>query len=438
VSIPRGGDRLPKDISSGSQAAADTDVASHLVEASQRGITRAAGPDVLTRKDSNAAAATPARDGARVLVADDNADMREYLVRLLSPRWAVEAVEDGEAALDAALRHPPDLVLSDVMMPRMDGVALLQALRADPRTSSIPVVLLSARAGEEAVVGGLDTGADDYLVKPFSARELISRVGTHVEMARVRRTAAETLKELAETRAALLADLKQKNKELEAFSYSVSHDLRAPLRSIAGFSQALLEDCADQLDAKGADYLRRVRAAGQRMGELIDDLLQLSRVGRAELLCRRVDLSEIARTVVSELQKREPERRVAVEIEEGLTVNADGRLMRVALDNLIGNAWKFTANAAQPRVELRSERAGKGPVFFVRDNGAGFDMAHVEKLFRPFQRLHAASEFPGTGIGLATVHRIVDRHGGRVWAKSEVGQGATIYFAIPEQSADHS
>ena len=167
------------------------------------------------------------------------------------------------------------------------------------------------------------------------------------------------------------------------------------------------------------------------MGELIDALLQLSRLGRADLHRQQVDLSEMARTVVLELLERVPDRRVEVDIEEALVVDGDRRLMRVVLDNLLGNAWKFTANVAQPRVQVSRDRGGDEPVYFVRDNGAGFDMAYADKLFQPFQRLHTDGEFPGTGIGLATVHRIIDRHGGRVWAEGSVGRGATIYFTVP-------
>jgi signal transduction histidine kinase len=339
------------------------------------------------------------REMQRILVADDNADMREYLVRLLGSRWEVEVVEDGRAALTSALSRPPALVLSDVMMPRMDGVALLRALRADPRTELIPVVLLSARAGEEAVLEGRDTGADDYLVKPFSARELLTRIRTHLGMARVRREAAEGARVLSETRARLLNDVQRKNKELETFSYSVSHDLRAPLRSIDGFSQALLEDHAGQLDDRGRDYLHRVRAAAQRMGELIDDLLELSRVERAELHRERVNLSRVASEVAEVLQKEDPTRRVDVVIPPDVMARADSRLIRIVFENLLGNAWKFTTKTPNSTIEFGSfDRDGK-TTFLVRDNGAGFDPAYSAKLFGAFQRLHSAAEFPRYGRG---------------------------------------
>jgi signal transduction histidine kinase len=242
--------------------------------------------------------------------------------------------------------------------------------------------------------------------------------------------AANSARDLAEARAAFVEELERKIVELEAFSYSVSHDLRAPLRSIDGFSQLLLEDYRGKLDSKGEDYLHRVSDSAQRMGELIDDLLLLSRVGRAEIKRNPSDLSSIARTVFEELRRKDPDRRVDLRVAEKLVAEADNGLMRVALDNLLGNAWKFTAKVRDPRIEIGTEERQEGAVFFVRDNGAGFDMSYAEGLFHPFQRLHTESDFPGTGIGLATVHRIIDRHGGRIWAEGAVGQGATFFFTI--------
>jgi signal transduction histidine kinase len=232
------------------------------------------------------------------------------------------------------------------------------------------------------------------------------------------------------------ARLEATNKELEAFSYSVSHDLRAPLRSIDGFSQALLEDYADKVDANGQRYLQRVRAAAQRMAELIDDLLELSRVGRAELSRRRVSLSEIGHVVATELRKTDPDRQVEVHIQDDLVADADHRLVQIVLENLLGNAWKFTANVAPATIHVGGRQAEDGAVYFVQDNGAGFDMTYADKLFRPFQRLHGDGDFPGTGIGLATVHRIIDRHGGRVWAEGAVGAGATVFFTLPERQSE--
>ncbi|MDP9347874.1 MAG: ATP-binding protein, partial [Gemmatimonadota bacterium] len=227
------------------------------------------------------------------------------------------------------------------------------------------------------------------------------------------------------------AELEAANRELEAFSYSVSHDLRAPLRSIDGFGQALLEDYADVLDETGKGYLQRVRSASQRMAQLIDDLLELSRVTRSEMRRETVDLSAVAREIAAELEGAHPARRVEWVIDDGVTARGDPRLLRQALENLLGNAWKYTAKQPDARIEFGEVEKGAETVYFVRDNGAGFEMAYADKLFAPFQRLHSAHEFEGTGIGLATVQRILRRHGGRIWAEAEVGQGATFHFSLP-------
>lgn len=227
------------------------------------------------------------------------------------------------------------------------------------------------------------------------------------------------------------AQLEATNRELEAFSYSVSHDLRAPLRGIDGFSQALLEEYADRLDETGVEYLTRVREGTRRMGALIDDMMRLSRVARGELRLERVDLSAVARQVVSELAEADPARQVAVTIEPGPAVIGDRRLLRAALRNLLNNAWKFTRQQPHPIIEFGTVGAAPEPIFYVRDNGAGFDMTYADKLFGAFQRLHATHEFEGNGIGLATVQRIIRRHGGRVWAEGAVGRGATFHFTVP-------
>ena len=225
-------------------------------------------------------------------------------------------------------------------------------------------------------------------------------------------------------------ELEAANRELEAFSYSVSHDLRAPLRGIEGFSQALQEDYQEKLDATARDYLGRIRSGTLRMAELIDDLLNLSRVTRAEMYREPINLSKLANEVAQELQSREPERKVALKIAPGLEAVGDNRLIRVALENLIGNAWKFTSRRAQAEIEFGVGTSNSGQAYFVRDNGAGFDQAFASRLFGPFQRLHASAEFPGSGIGLATVQRIIHRHGGPVWAEGFVDRGATVYFTL--------
>jgi light-regulated signal transduction histidine kinase (bacteriophytochrome) len=234
-----------------------------------------------------------------------------------------------------------------------------------------------------------------------------------------------------------ILELKAVNSELEAFSYSVSHDLRAPLRSIDGFSQALLEDYGGRLDDTGQDFISRIRAATQRMGNLIDDLLTLSRVTRSSIRMESVNLSQLARRIATELQQGCPERRVEFEIAPDLRAYGDTHLLQVVLENLLNNAWKFTAKQSQPIVTVGQSQSDNGsPIYFVRDNGAGFDMAYVDKLFSPFQRLHGMQDFPGNGIGLATVQRIIHRHGGRVWAEGVIDRGATFYFTLADETVE--
>jgi light-regulated signal transduction histidine kinase (bacteriophytochrome) len=246
-----------------------------------------------------------------------------------------------------------------------------------------------------------------------------------------RKTSEAQIRALNEDLERRVVELAAVNRELESFSYSVSHDLRAPLRSIDGFSQALLDEYGDALSGPGQDYLRRVRAATQRMGELIDDLLNLARVTRREMRREPVDLSALAQTTLAQLQKLEPERTVELSVRPGLVAWGDPHLLRLVLENLLGNAWKFTSRQPAARIEFGMERRdGSTVVYYVRDNGVGFDMAYSEKLFGAFQRLHAMTEFPGTGIGLATVQRIITRHGGRVWSEAAVGKGATFYFTL--------
>jgi PAS domain S-box-containing protein len=226
------------------------------------------------------------------------------------------------------------------------------------------------------------------------------------------------------------AQLQTANRELEAFCYSVSHDLRAPLRSLDGFSQALLEDCSDKLDAQGQDYLRRVRAGSQRMAQLIDDLLNLSRLSRVEMSREPVDLSKMAREVIEELRATAPRRDAECVVAEGLVAETDPRLMRIVLTNLIGNAWKFTGKQPNARIEFGCSGENGHKEYFIRDNGAGFDPVYAGKLFGAFQRLHSTNDFPGTGIGLATVQRIIQRQGGRVWGEGKIDQGATFHFTL--------
>ena len=383
----------------------------------------------------------------KILAVDDSLTYLNELAGLLrSEGYDVVMAHSGEEALELVAAQAVDCILLDLLMPGLGGDETCRRIKAVPLVRDVPLIMLTALEDSAAMIDALSAGADDYIQKSSDFEVLTARVRAQIrrkqfedENRRIREEllskeietlAARAAAELAETRAALVDELERKNQELEAFSYSVSHDLRAPLRSIDGFSQALLEDYEGRLDDTASDYLRRVRAAAQRMGELIDDLLELSQVGRAELHRDLVNLSAVAESVAADLSGRVGDRHVKFVVQPGLEVHADSRLMRAVLENLLGNAWKFTSKVQSAVVEFGAEDRDGATVYFVRDNGSGFDMKYADKLFSPFQRLHCEAEFPGTGIGLATVHRIVDRHGGRVWASGAVGQGATVSFTI--------
>ncbi len=417
VAIPLGNAHLPADaVLKQQQPSSERDpvVSSpHAAEA-----VRLAAP-TAPRAHAAASGTDPERR-ALVLVVDDNPDLRNYMSGLLNPHYRVVTAEDGLEALDAIRELKPDIVVSDVMMPRMTGIELVQAMRGDSSAAgspaAVPVILLSARAGEEATIEGLDAGSDDYLTKPFTAAELLARVRAHLKLAQARRK--------------WTAELELANRELDAFSYSVAHDLRGPLRCIDGFSQMLLQDQGERLDDEGRRHLGIVRGSAQRMSQVIDDLLRLARLSRGEVRRTTFDLSALVHSVAGQLSESEPARRVEFTIERGLEVVADPHLLQIVLDNLLRNAWKFTAKRPDAVIEFGARREAGEACYFVRDNGAGFDMNQASRLFGVFQRLHADSEFQGTGVGLATVKRIIGRHGGQVWAVGEVGRGATFYFTL--------
>ncbi|MCK5352566.1 PAS domain S-box protein [bacterium] len=336
--------------------------------------------------------------------------------------WAPELVEDWDSFLEHALPDPEY---------RNEMRAKVEAGRAsgDPARMSWEINLVRS-SGEKVVILGVDI--------PMLERNLI--IGTCQDITD-RKRAEEELRQLNQELEARVVErtreLELANRELEAFTYAVAHDLRAPLRAIDGFSEALLEDYQDKLDEDGKKFLRYLQEGSSDMSELIDGLLRLSRSTRGEMVKERIDLSALVKTVVAELRQAEPELQVAFQVAVDMQVDVDPRLIKVVLENLLGNAWKYSSQTTAATVEFGVEEQEGGPVYFVRDNGAGFDMAFADKLFLPFQRLHKADEFTGIGIGLATVQRIIHRHGGRIWAQGEVGKGATFYFTLKEGGNNH-
>lgn len=425
-----------------------------------------AGADAFVRKDENIAVilarlsamlrsagaqgirrSTASLLGPKKILAVDDSEtyLQELAEALRANGYEVVLARSGEEALQLLAVQLVDCVLLDLLMPGIGGRETCRRVKNVPVLRDIPIVMLTAVEDREAMIEGLSAGADDYIAKSSDFDLLRARVlaqirrkqfedeNRHIreQLARVEleATEARAAQEIAEMRAALVDELASKNAELESFSYSVAHDLRAPLRSIDGFGLALLEDYADKLDEDGKRYLRYVRESAQQMARLIDDLLALSRVTRSEFQRAPTDLSAIASDVASRLKRSAPDRQVEFVVPDGLTAEADGRLLTIVFENLIGNAWKFTDKCDAARIEV-GVTDDDHRAYFVRDNGAGFDMTYASKLFGVFQRLHTTNEFEGTGIGLATVQRVIRRHGGKIWAEGAVGQGATFFFTL--------
>ncbi len=405
-----------------------------------------------------------------ILIVEDSPTQAEELKYILEKNhFHVSVANNGKEALVMLAERKPSLVLSDIVMPEMDGYELCKHIKTDDNLSDIPVVLVTTLSSPRDVTKALECGANNFITKPYDEGFLLSRIqhiNTHTQLQHTRSTeepleisiAGESYHitsdrtqilelllstyELAIQRNEGLAKTQEKlenlnkklitsNKELESFSYSVSHDLRSPLRSMNGFSKILLEEHADGLDEHGKDYLQRVCKASQKMANLIDDLLTLSRLSRQGIKYGAVNLSRLAGSIVRELKETEPERQVEFDIKEGVVAYGDADLLSIVLDNLLRNAWKFTGKKSSAKIELGVTHVNGEAAYFVRDDGVGFDMVYVDKLFGAFQRLHSENEFSGTGIGLATVRRIINRHGGRIWAEGEVDKGATFYFTIP-------
>jgi two-component system, NtrC family, sensor kinase len=415
-----------------------------VILAKLKAALRSAGAQVQDRAQDRGTASL--LGPKKILAVDDSETYLQGLAEALrADGYDVALARSGEEALQLLAVQPVDCVLLDLLMPGIGGRETCRRVKKAPGIRDIPVVMLTAVEDRDAMIQGLGAGADDYIAKSSDFDLLRARVLAQIrrkqfedETRRIREqllraeleaVEARAAREMAEERAKLVAELEAKNEELESFSYSVAHDLRAPLRSIDGFGLALLEDYAEKLDDDGKQYLAYVRESAQQMSQLIDDMLALSQVTRGEFERAPIDLSDIARSVGAELHRAAPAREVEFIVADGLVAEGDDRLMTIALENLLGNAWKYTGQRQCARIEV-GVLSGEPRTFFVRDNGAGFDMAYADKLFGMFQRLHAKSEFEGTGIGLATVQRVIRRHGGKIWADATVGEGATFFFTL--------
>lgn len=387
---------------------------------------------MVTRLRQAAETTAGPRAKVNVLIVDDDATKRFALKTILTPldENVVEA-SSGPDALRQLLRHDFAVVLLDVRMPIMDGFETAQLVRQRPRSELTPIIFVTALDQAETDMGrGYDLGAVDFVFAPVVPAILRAKVSVFVELYRAQqelRRYRSQLEVLVEERTTALTAI---NRELEAFSYSVSNDLRAPLVAFDGLSQALLDDYGGQLDDRARDYLKRMRAASARVTSVFDGLQTLFQLSSGEIRHEDLDLSALAADIVEELRTSDPGRKVQVDITPGMTASGDRRLVRILLGNLIGNAWKFTGPTATPRIDVGREIVDGETRNFVRDNGVGFDMISSHRLFGAFQKLHSQSDFPGSGIGLATARRIVNRHGGRIWAEGAAGEGATFYFVI--------
>lgn len=377
---------------------------------------------------------------SKLLIVDDEpAQMRAMCDTLQLEGYVVTGCTSAKQALQALREEHFDLAITDLTMPEMDGIAFLKAAREiDPQLIGI---VTTGHGSIDTAVAAMKAGAFDYVLKPFTLRTMLPALERALsvrhllnENFQLRQTEEmirnlnASLERAVEDRTQQLTDA---NKELEAFAHSISHDLRGPLRAVNNFTHLLEEECREQMNERARGYLHRVLSSAARMEQLIEDLMRLSRVNGADLRRTTINVSRMVAAIIADLQSRDPERHVETAIGEDLFAQADPQLLRIALENLIGNAWKFTRNAPAPRIEFGLSDPKKS-VFYVRDNGAGFNPEYAKDLFVPFKRLHTADEFPGSGIGLSIVQRVIRRHGGCIEAESSEGHGATFYFRIPK------
>lgn len=364
----------------------------------------------------------------KILIVDDRPENLITLKKVLK-NLDIELIEasNGNDALKATLHHNFALALLDIQMPEMDGYELASILREEEKTANLPFIFISAVYTDNLnVFKGYEKGAFSFITKPFQPEILINKVKFFMEKHQQEIALFELNKDLKKKN----SDLEAMNKELEAFSYSVSHDLRSPLRSINGYAEILKEDHEVYLEDEAKRLLNHIIRSALKMSDLIDSLLTLSRLGRKEMSMRIIDTKQLVERVVKEVRKEQNNGDPKITIADLPKVEGDIELLKQVYVNLISNSFKYSAKKENPTIEIGAEMDGEIPIFYVRDNGAGFNMEYEKKLFGVFQRLHGAREFEGIGIGLAIVKRIIDSHGGRVWATGVVDEGATFYFTL--------
>lgn len=415
---------------------------------------------------------TSEHTGETILVVEDSPTQAEQLRYILDKHgYRVEVARDGSAAMVLINGERPELVITDIVMPEMDGYELCRRIKSMDDSRGIPVILLTSLSDPQDVIRGLECGADNFITKPFNEEYLLSRVIDVLENRKhepegaelpnleitfacqkylVRSDRRQILDLLLSTYEAAIhknrelirardelkelnEQLKAVNGDLEAFGHTVSHDLRGPLNSIYLSCQAIETMYGDSFDDQCRKFFRFIGDSSAKMSKMIDTILEFSLLSLQELRCEQVDLSAMVRAIIADPRFSDPQRRVTFHVAEGVGVNGDTHLLRIVLENLLGNAWKYSGTKENAVIEFGMMVSGGRPAYFVRDNGAGFDMNSIDRMFAPFQRLHDAEEFEGYGIGLSTVQRIVQRHGGRIWAEGEIGKGATFFFTVNPQ-----
>lgn len=390
--------------------------------------TSEAVPSGITNSDPAASPASPPVGHAgEVLIVDDTPDNLRLLSRILSNAgYDVRKALTGEMALTSARARAPDLILLDIRMPYMDGYEVCEQLKADPQLADIPVIFISALSETWDKVKAFSMGAVDYITKPFQTAEVLARVRTHIQL----RQAQKQLHAQNQQLRHLNEELTRSNQELDQFAYVVSHDLQQPLQSITGFVSLIHLKYWSILDAEAQDYLTRIKGAGQRMQRLIQDLLAYARAGNQTTTFAAIDCNDLLNDTLANLQTLLVEKGATIAHDHLPTVMGNYTQLGQLLQNLITNAIKFVPPQQSPHVRIDVSPHAEQWLFSVQDNGIGISPEHLERIFEAFQRCHADQNYSGTGIGLATCKRIVELHGGRIWAESQVGEGTTFYFTL--------